>query len=147
MAITVQNMPYLSLIWIGIGFIILVVGIFRIAHDQATRGEYTEEFKGEESHKIEELFSFFLEEQEQKNDALRNTLLNATPHVSVKEEEKTDERVASKEKIPQVTTKNNEVFEKIIMLYEKGSTEEQIAKSLNMGIGEVQLILSLYVMR
>lgn len=153
MAITVENIPYLSLIWIAIGFGILIIGIFMIAHHQAAPGEYTRDLEGKENQRIEELFSFFLQEQEQKNEALRDTVLNATSPLALEEGKRkveidTNKEVSTNKEVKvEALMKNNEGFENIRKLYEKGITPEEIAKELKMGIGEVQLILSLYTMR
>lgn len=148
MTITIQNIPYMALIWIGIGFMILIIGIFMMAYHQTDRKEYTEGLQQKENstNHIEELFSFFLQEQEEKNEALRHTVKEVYDHTK-KEEVTTKEiptKLLTKSNVPRM---DEQIFKQIISLHQRGYTPDAIAKELKIGMGEVQLILSLYTMR
>lgn len=119
----IANMPYISLGWIGLGFFVLLVSFFVFVHQQSKKDQYTAYDEGKE------LFSFFLEEEEKKNEAFRESIKN--------EYDKSHKPLQ-----PQETLYND-----IIRLYQENLSIEEIAKQMKIGIGEVRLIVSLYSMR
>lgn len=125
MWLTIENLPYLSLGWIGIGFLLVIAGVIALAHQQANDDEYVK-YDG-----AEEMFSFFLQEEEKKNDLLREQI------------EEKRENVKPKTR----NTKDTDLYEEIIKCYESNMPMEEIAKQMKIGIGEVKLIISLYCMR
>lgn len=125
MWLTIDNLPYLGLGWIGIGFLVVIAGVIALAHQQANDKEYIR-YDG-----AEEMFSFFLQEEEKKNDLLRDQI----------EEKK--ESIQSKNR----NTKDIILYEEIIKCYENNMPIEEIARQMKVGIGEVKLIISLYCMR
>lgn len=132
MKLTVEIIPYISLIWIGIGFFIILVGVFALAHQEAKEDHYT----SFEETSPNELFAFFLEEEEKKNDSLRKSLL-------------ADKQVKEADPIEVKACKpsTHQLYDQIISEHEKGAGIDEIAKKLNIGKGEVKLMLSLYTMR
>lgn len=127
MKLTVEVIPYISLIWIGLGFIFILIGFFTLAHQEAKEQDYTTF----EDTNPKELFAFFLEEEEKKNESFRKSLLE-------------DKQEKGVEKVQPET---HQLYDQIIKLHEAGMSIEVIAKQLNIGKGEVKLILSLYTMR
>lgn len=128
---SIENMPYISLGWIGLGFLFLIAGIFILAHYQSKYEEYTQYDDGKE------LFSFFLEEEEKRNEAFRESIKN-----EYKEAKEVQPREQSKDKQAEAT-----LYDEIIRLYRDDIPLEEIAKQMKVGIGEVKLIISLYSMR
>lgn len=123
MRITLENLPYLCLIWIGIGFCIILIGVFIIAYmkfDEEDYTQYVDMSRIQDLNQIneDEVFSKVLQKQEIKR----------TQNVQVE--------IGSKD-----------IYSRIKSLHEEGKRDEEIAKILNVGMGEVQLILSLYKMR
>ncbi len=136
MAITIQNTPFFCLLWIGLGFLFIMIGVFRMAiHNE--ENYYTKDKSITESNNdIQELFSYFLEEEEKKNNSLREML--------AKEPIKGGKEITLKTStVAKPIQENNE----IIKMYEEGHSVEEIAKKLKKGIGEVNLLISLYSMR
>ena len=136
MSITIQNIPYLSLLWIGIGFLLVLIGILRLAYDQSQEEKEDSFYKGQS-----ELFAYFLQEEEKKNDKIRESF-NSTEQV----EPVPVEHVMLNEETVR-PPREDLVFEEIIRQYEKNVPLEEIAKRLKIGIGEVKLIVSLDAMR
>ena len=132
MKLTVEIIPYISLIWIGIGFFLILIGVFALAHQETKEDHYT----GFEETNPSELFAFFLEEEEKKNDLLRKNLLA----------DKQEKEVEPIEVKPSQST-SHQLYDQIIAEHEKGAEVDEIAKKLNIGKGEVKLMLSLYTMR
>ena len=70
MSIAIENMPIIFLIIIGIGVAIIVISVIRLAGLSEHTGNYyvASEVGGEkeETAHLEELFSYFLEEEEKK---------------------------------------------------------------------------------
>ncbi|MHC1750510.1 MAG: hypothetical protein AB9856_19745 [Cellulosilyticaceae bacterium] len=136
------NMPYFCLLWMGVGFIFLMIGIFMLARQAESDTNYTEKLphvgvpKEDSMQKVEELFSYFLEEEEKKNTALRESMQN----------DNSSHPLPSLELEPK-TLQEEEKFHEVIKHYNAGKSAKQIAKELKMGVGEVTLILSLYTMR
>lgn len=132
MTITLQNIPYFSLMWTGIGFFLTIIGVFALAHYQSKQEEYTAYEKTKEKSHVEDLFSYFLQEEANKQEEMNEIKKEESPKI-------TD---ATKNDI-----KEEGQYETIVQLYEEGLSPEVIAKQLKLGIGEVKLILSLYSMR
>lgn len=115
MKILFENLPYIWLMWIGLGFVIILVGIIMIAQDK------TEEPKKEEKHNID--FSSFLS--------------------ILKEKEEVDQLPLIQDEMQNTS---NTLYVQIIDLYRERHASHEIAKILGVGVGEVELILSLYKM-
>lgn len=147
MSIAIENMPIIFLIIIGIGVAIIVTSVISLAG----LSEHTDNYyvasdvsgEKEDTAHLEELFSYFLEEEEKKNDAFRQMVLDQTKETksSEKKAHPIAIRKTAKQQIDQHT------FNEIIKRYEQGEDPQSIAKDLKKGIGEVKLILSLYSMR
>lgn len=141
MNIAVENLPIIFLIIVGVGVAVIVGSVLVLAGGQRDLQEVPikdqlEETASEipsETASIEELFSYFLEQEEKKNEQLRQT---------VKQD-------ALKKDGPKggPYVEEKEMFGEIIKRYEQGEDVASIAKSLKKGIGEVRLILSLHAMR
>ena len=136
MSVTIQNIPYLSLIWIGMGFLLVLIGILRLAYNQSQEEKEDSFYKGQS-----ELFAYFLQEEEKKNDKIRESFssIEQVEPSPIEDEETVEKSVRQ--------PREDVVFEEIIRQYEKNVPLEEIAKHLKIGIGEVKLIVSLYAMR
>ena len=136
----VTSLPYLGLLWTGGGFLCILVGFFILAYHEHEESDYT----NISANNTEELFAYFLEEEEKKNDALRQTLevtaKSQIPLVNQKVEE-------NKIKSTKFSQEESLICKEIIKLYKSGLSVDEIAKKLNKGKGEVQLMISLYSMR
>lgn len=147
MSIAIENMPIIFLIIIGIGVAIIVASVICLAG----LSEHTDNYyvasdasgEKEEANHLEELFSYFLEEEEKKNDAFRKMVLDQSKEAAKSEKKASPTAIkkTTKQQIDQNT------FNEIIKRYEQGEDPQSIAKDLKKGIGEVKLILSLYSMR
>lgn len=141
----ISTLPYFCLLWIGIGFVFILIGFFMAVSNQQHMQEHVPEFNNKEESEIvdiKEMFSFFLEEEEKKNEHLRNTLL--------KKEQQVENLEIQKEELKKETTilfNNQRGYDDIIRMYKEGMPSEVIAKTLHKGIGEVNLMISLYNMR
>lgn len=144
---TVENLPIFFLVMIGIGVIIIVVGIIRLATIHEEMQDDIEVNKQEDSHHLEELFSYFLQEEEKKNQDFRDKILE-TSQAKQKKEEVQGLHILSKDKnrVGQNKTEK-QMLDEIITRYQEGEPIEEIAKNLKKGIGEVKLVISLYSMR
>lgn len=146
MQIIIQNIPYLCLLWIGIGFIVLITSIFILSYRQSNVSQYTEKISPEEIDddkvNIQELFSFFLQEEEKKNNDFRNQLMQVYSQKDKQYIDRETERLTQNSMPIQ-----QEKYSDIIQLCEQGLSANEIAKRLKMGKGEVELIISLYMMR
>lgn len=141
---SIISMPMLCLIWIALGVIVLVVGLFFIAGHNEKEDYYTSMDDGKDMHQsLEELFSYFLQEEEKKNEGFRELLKEYAKGGGHKEGR---EEIGHHKKTND-TSKRSAVYEEILALYNEGNDVEAIAKKLKKGIGEVNLILSLYNMR
>jgi len=147
MQIAIENLPIVFLCIIGIGVAIIVISVVRLAgsNDQAQDYYITNNTapSSDDSTHLEELFSYFLEEEEKKNDAFRQLMLeqSKTEHSNEKKADSLAKNNQTKKQMDQDT------FNEIIRRYEQGEDPQTIARSLRKGIGEVKLILSLYTMR
>lgn len=155
------SIPYFGLIWTGIGFLFMLIGFFILAYEEHESADYT----GIENSQAQELFAYFLEEEEKKNNALRQTIEEAKvwkedTQVIDEEEDKEPQKYEPQECIDSKIVENNQSFDinkdkkdgiklydEIIKLYESGASVEDIAKKLGKGKGEIQLMLSLYAIR
>lgn len=141
-----ENIAYIALGWIAFGFSLIIVGIILLAKNQ--NYDYTTQMQGTNDNnidKMEELFSFFLQEEEKKNEELRKAVTQKNMQSTPAQK---DEAVIYKQQTSNIRApKKNQQENTIITLYEEGNDIEDIAKRLKMGVGEIQLILSLYKMR
>ena len=157
MDITIQNLPFFCLIWIGIGFLFIMVGIFMIAM-QGDLNQYTElpnqHLAHDYNNDIKELFSFFLQEEEKKNETFReilrqnaSTSQEVTPekNQSIKQDYSHSNLIAQHKDVSNF--ENASPFNEIIRLHQQGHSVEDIAKKLKKGVGEVNLMISLYTMK
>ncbi len=142
MNITIETMPILCLLWVVVGVIFIIISVIRLAGHQESEDHYVtlNKQQSESTNDLEELFSYYLEEEEKKNQGFRDLLLTTL--------KTQNEQVHQPLKEPQKTQKTNEkIYNEIIKLYENGESIEMIAKNLKKGVGEVKLILSLYNMK
>lgn len=144
---TVENLPIFFLVMIGIGVIIIVIGIIRLAAIHEDMQDDIGVNKQEDPHHLEELFSYFLQEEEKKNQDFRDKILE-TSQAKQKKEEIQGLHILSKDKnrVGQNKTEK-QMLDEIITRYQEGEPIEEIAKNLKKGIGEVKLVVSLYSMR
>lgn len=139
MSMTLYNMPFFYLLWITVGIVLIVIGIFMMASHQQSDNYYTDLSKDKGHQELGELFNFFLEEEEKKNQGFRDMLVDYTQ----KQVEPVDRKIPEKTK----DTTSDITMNEVIRLHEEGLDAQTIAKSLKRGVGEVKLIISLYTMR
>nr|WP_302595241.1 hypothetical protein [uncultured Cellulosilyticum sp.] len=140
MEMTLQNLPFFYLLWITIGVVLIVIGIFMLVYHENESGYYTsmtnKPSEGKED--LEGILSYFLEEEEKKNQGFRETLESYAKEMATQSSEEVKKNDESK--------KVNHIND-ITKLADEGLEVEDIARKLDKGVGEVQLILSLYKMR
>ena len=147
---TIENLPIIFMGFVGIGMLIVLIGIVRLASHQGDGSAYTSlEDKADSGH-LEDLFSFFLQEEEKKNQQFRNEIrdvskTNKSKSVEWHQEQKKQQVKNKKDEYKKQVDK--EIFAEIIKRYNEGQDVEMIAKDLRKGIGEVKLIISLYSIR
>lgn len=152
MGITVENLPIAFLGIVALGVLIILVGIIRLANHQDNPSLYTNLESNEPTGHLEDLFSFFLQEEEKKNQSFRDMVMrvsnpknqNELTMSTAKEENK---KKKTQETSTQKSQMEKEMFTEIMQRYEAGQDIETIAKELKKGTGEVKLIISLYSMR
>lgn len=136
---TIQDLLIFALIWIAIGVVLIIIGIFVLASYDAGHSDDTslKDENIESREQIEELLHYFLEEEEKKNKDFRTFLVDY-----------------AREQLPKSTIKKivngsrkDHVTVEVIRLHEQGLDDDAIAKQLKKGVGEVKLILSLHAMR
>ena len=81
MSIAVENLPIIFLGIVGLGVIIILIGIMKLANHQESDSLYTSMENKEASGNLEELFSFFLQEEEKKNQNFREMVMQVS-HLS-----------------------------------------------------------------
>ena len=145
MNISVENLPIFFLIMVGIGVAIVFIGIVRLAgiHEEE-QYDMSMDQKDDTKH-LEELFSYFLQEEEKKNNHFREMVLEASRN-------KEDSIIKQQTMYKNINKMNEQqaekqIFNEIIKRYKEGETVEEIAKNLKKGIGEIKLVISLYLMR
>ena len=145
MNISVENLPIFFLIMVGIGVAIVFIGIVRLAgiHEEE-QYDISMNQKDDTKH-LEELFSYFLQEEEKKNNHFREMVLEASRN-------KEDSIIKQQTMYKNINKMNEQqaekqIFNEIIKRYKEGETVEEIAKNLKKGIGEIKLVISLYLMR
>ncbi len=140
MEMTLQNLPFFYLIWITIGVVIILIGIFMLVYHESGEGHYTSiiDKPSKTKEDLEGILSYFLEEEEKKNQSFREMLESYAKTIKIKSPEVTEQRYEDK-KISNIN--------EITKLADEGIEVEEIARKLGKGVGEVQLILSLYKMR
>lgn len=144
MNITIESLPIYFLIFVGIGVGIVFIGILKIAglHEE---GHYTNIDQEDHLKNVEELFSYFLEEEEKKNQSFREMIVGASKN---KSQEAKSNKLGRYEKTKQTSSLvSKQDFEEIIKRHQSGESIEEIARNLKKGIGEVKLVISLYSMR
>lgn len=146
MSIAVENLPIFFLIMVGLGVAIVFIGIVRLAGIHEDEQYYVSMNQKNDSNNLEELFSYFLQEEEKKNQDFREMVIGASQNK--------DEKISSEKQVIRKTADridqqqvDNQVFNEIIKRYKEGEAIEEIAKNLKKGIGEVNLVISLYSMR
>lgn len=146
MSIAVENLPIFFLIMVGLGVAIVFIGIVRLAGIHEDEQYYVSMNQKNDSNNLEELFSYFLQEEEKKNQDFREMVIGASQNK--------DEKISSEKQVIRKTADridqqqvDNQVFNEIIKRYKEGEAIEEIAKNLKKGIGEVKLVISLYSMR
>ena len=130
---------------VGIGVAIVFIGIVRLAgiHEEE-QYDISMNQKDDTKH-LEELFSYFLQEEEKKNNHFREMVLEASRN----KEDSIIKRQTMYKNINKMNEQQAEkqIFSEIIKRYKEGETVEEIAKNLKKGIGEIKLVISLYLMR
>lgn len=154
-----RELTFFFLIVVAIGVVFLLVATIRIA---GAAGKDSVATTDAQINKIQDLFSYFLQEEEKKNQDLRSMVgindnvadnSNVIPptkfNVTVTDDMYSDndimETVTDSKNI-QVEVPNSETLNEVITLYKEGKNAEDIARQLGKGIGEINLILSLYSM-
>lgn len=143
----VENLPIFFLVMVGVGVAIVFIGILRLAGIHEDEQYYISMNQKDDSKNLEELFSYFLQEEEKKNQDFREMVMETSKNKEDKES------VLRQQSIDKNTNKLNQqqaqkqLFNEIIKRYEEGESIEEIAKTLKKGIGEVKLVISLYSMR
>ncbi len=150
MNVTIENLPIIFMGFVGIGMIIVLIGIVRLASHQGDSSAYTSLEDKNDSDHIEDLFSFFLQEEEKKNEQLREEIrdvsrVNNNPSVEWNKDDKLQQVNVKKDQYKKQADK--QLFAEIIKRYNEGQDIETIAKDLKKGTGEVKLIISLYSIR
>lgn len=147
---TIENLPIIFMGFVGIGMIIVLIGIIRLASHQGDGSAYTSLEDKADSRQLEDLFSFFLQEEEKKNQQFRDELRVASRSSHNETIQRTKDEKMQTIKIKKDAYKkqvDKELFNEIIERYNDGQDIETIAKDLKKGIGEVKLIISLYSIR
>lgn len=146
MSIAVENLPIFFLIMVGLGVAIVFIGIVRLADIHEGEQYYVSMNQKNDSKNLEELFSYFLQEEEKKNQDFREMVIGASQS---KDEEASSEKQVIIKSVDRINHQQVEkqVFNEIIKRYKEGEAVEEIAKNLKKGIGEVKLVISLYSMR
>lgn len=145
MSVTVESLPIYFLLFVGVGIGIVLIGILRLASFQENEYDDIDKKKDNDPRDIEELFSYFLQEEEKKNQSFREMVIDVSKNKSegdnYRQEGTKGTNHTSRKKI------EKQAFNEIIERYEAGEPIEDIAKSLKKGIGEVRLVISLYSIR
>ena len=151
MHLTIENLPIVFLILVGIGMVIVLIGIIRLAGHGEDASLYTRLEPNEQAHHLEDLFSFFLQEEEKKNQSFREMVIDASKNKTKDIKPASNQITGKKQKAvenKQIKMQaEKEIFKEIIRRYNEGQEIEKIAKDLKKGTGEVKLIISLYSMR
>ncbi len=152
MNVTIQNIPFFCLFWIGIGFVFIILGIFMMASHTESNNHYVEftssKVNNDYNKEVGEIFSYFLEEEEKKNQGLREMVAEAMSQKNLERSLKPQPHVLQNGREPlNDSAMHSGEFNDIIKLYEEGLGTEEIAKKLKKGVGEVNLMISLYTMR
>ena len=90
MSITVEIMPILWLLWIVVGVVFIIIGVIRLGTHQESDDHYVALNEQKNTMQLEELFSYFLEEEEKKNQGFRDLVVDI-----VKQQEHTPEKNVS----------------------------------------------------
>lgn len=143
----VENLPIFFLIMVGVGFTIVFIGIVRLAGIHEDEQYYISMNQKDDSKNLEELFSYFLEEEEKKNQDFREMVLETSKNKEEKESVLTQQSIDKNTNRLSQQQAEKQVFNEIIKRYKEGESVEEIAKNLKKGIGEVKLVISLYSMR
>lgn len=152
MSITIENLPIIFLGIVGIGMVIVLIGILRLANEQEYHYRYTNLEENNHTGHLEDLFSFFLQEEEKKNESFREMVMDVAnsnkkqAFTVADKESRTIKRVEKKKDNLNIQTEQVN-YKEIIERYEMGQDIETIAKDLKKGTGEVKLIISLYARR
>lgn len=152
MSITIENLPIIFLGIVGIGMVIVLIGILRLANEQEYHYRYTNLEENSHTGHLEDLFSFFLQEEEKKNESFREMVMDVAnsnkkqAFTVADKESRTIKRVEKKKDNLNIQTEQVN-YKEIIERYEMGQDIETIAKDLKKGTGEVKLIISLYARR
>lgn len=134
---TLENLPIIYLIIMAIGMGIVLVGILRLARQDDILEE-----KPKNEPELSDVFHYFLQEEEKKNNDIR-AMLAQSANQDTKAVQDKIQKIDSQEKKVK-TEVQNEDFIEMIKRHQRGETIDQIAKALGKGVGEVKLIISLY---
>lgn len=119
-------LPITGIVFIILGFLLILAGVICLANISSkskatTDFPETEDIIGE----INQMFTYFTDQIQQKN---QSSLLVESPKVDT-------------------NPIQNQYYNDVIKYKQQGQTPEQIAKKLNIGKGEVNLILGIAQMR
>lgn len=141
MSSLITNMPLLWIVVIVLGIICIMYSIIKITSDKLNDTQDYVESSHNGKEEIKELFSYFLEEEEKRNEDIRNmmkhNIVNNKNMDYINEDRQKQNR----------NNQSKEIYPEIMEYYNQGKDEEWIAKKLKRGIGEVKLIISLYNMK
>ena len=148
MSVTIENLPIIFLIIVGIGMVVVLIGILRLASEQEHSSIYTNLEEKENASNLEDLFSFFLQEEEKKNQSFRELVMDVTKFNQASKAVEPDEEQVNYKVVQSLSTSPGQAeYKEIIKRYEMGESIDTIAKALKKGTGEVKLIISLYARR
>ena len=142
----IQNMPIVWIIFIMLGTMCIIWSVVKIGN---SKSDSEEEYRGENvgnKEELKELFSYFLEEEEKKNQGVRN-LLQDTININKQTEYKPNQNNESSSYEQNSKNASGLAYFEIMRYYKQGKSEEWIAQKLKKGVGEVKLIISLYNMK
>lgn len=142
--VVVENLPIFFLIMVGIGFAIVFIGVIRLASIHEEEQYYIDRDQKNDSKNLEELFSYFLQEEEKKNQDFREMVLKTSKNKGIALTQQTMDKNIIKFNHQR---EEKQLFNEIIKRYKEGESIEEIAKALKKGIGEVKLVISLYAIR
>lgn len=143
----VENLPIFFLIMVGVGVAIVFIGIVRLAGIHEDEQYYISMNPKDDSKNLEELFSYFLQEEEKKNQDFREMVLETSKNKEDKESVLRQQSIDKNMNKLSQQKAEKQLFDEIIKRYKEGESIEEIAKTLRKGIGEVKLVISLYSMR
>ena len=143
MSSLVTNMPLLWVVVIIVGIGCIIYSTIKIMSDKTDDSQKYTENASEDKEDIKELFSYFLEEEERKNQDIRQLLKES---INKNTDKNVNHPTTNKNDRKSKNT-SDELYVEIMKYYSEGKSEDWIAKKLKKGVGEVKLVISLYNMK